>query len=149
MEITMSRTALTSALALAAALIAGSAFVTTAEAGGCHHGFGGGFGGGFTHQSFAHQSYAYEEERLYKKRRAIAKARAEERAEELAAERAAKAKFNVAKVDTAPVKVADATVLKSKKSDLETSSSTEVAAATQACRKFSPAVGGLVETPCE
>ena len=40
-------------LALAAALIAGSVFVTAAEAGGCHHGFG---GGGFAHQSFASQS---------------------------------------------------------------------------------------------
>jgi len=131
--------------ALAAALIAGSAFVTTAEAGGCHRGFG----GGFLMQSLARQSYAENQQRLYQKHRAIARARAEAKARQIAAQRAAAAKINVAKVETAPVKVADATVITSKKSDLETSGTAEVASATPVCRKFSAAVGGLVETACE
>ena len=131
-------------LALAAALVAGSAFVTTAEAGGCHHGFG----GGFSHQSFASQSYADNDERLYQKRRAIARARADAKARQLAAQRAPASTISVAKVDKPAVKIANATVSTSKKSDLETSGAV-VASATPVCRKFSAAVGGLVETACE
>jgi hypothetical protein len=133
-------------LALAAALIAGSAFVTTAEAGGCHHGFG----GGFFHQSYASQSYASSEASLYAKRRAIARARAEAKAQAQAAAKArllaasrAAAKINVAKVETPALKTADATTPVLKKADLETASTTPI------CRKFSAAVGGLVETACE
>jgi hypothetical protein len=128
-------------LALAAALIAGSAFVTTAEAGGCHHGFG----GGFLRHAFARQSFADNQERLYEKRRAIARARAETKARQLAAQRAVASKIDVAKVETAPAKVADAT----KKGNLATPGTAVVAAATPVCRKFSAAVGGLVETACE
>ena len=129
--------------AIAAALVAGSVFVTTAEAGGCHHGFGGGF---FRHALA--QSHA-KKAKLFEKRRAIARARAAEKARLLAAQRAAASKVAVAKVESAPAKVADATVSTSKKSDLDTTGTAVVASAAPVCRKFSAAVGGLVETACE
>ena len=125
-------------LALAAALIAGSAFVTTAKAG-CH----GGFGGGYFHQSYARQSYASSKSSRYAKRRAIAEARARAKARQLVAQRAAAAKINVAKVETPARKTADATTPALKKANLESASTTPI------CRKFSAAVGGLVETACE
>ena len=120
-------------LALVAALIAGSAFVTTAKAG-CHGGYGGGY---------VHQSYASSEASLHARRRAIAEARARARARQLAAQRAAAAKINVAKVETPARKTADATTPALKKANLESASTTPI------CRKFSAAVGGLVETACE
>jgi hypothetical protein len=120
-------------LALAAALIAGSAFVTTAKAG-CHGGFGGGY---------FHQSYASSKASRYAKRRAIAEARTRAKARQLVTQRAAAAKINVAKVETPARKTADATTPALKKANLESAATTPI------CRKFSAAVGSLVETACE
>ena len=140
-------------LTLTASLLAYSAFVTTARAGGCHHDFG----GGYVRQSHASQSYGNPSPNYYARRKAIADARARanaqamEKARLLAAKRSAAAKIDVANAETTAPKSDDAATATVKKLEVEKSAPTvvETASATPVCRKFSATVGGLVETACE
>jgi hypothetical protein len=147
-------------LTLALGLIAGSAFVTTAEA-------KGGGGANFFYllyvkpykDSQASQSKQSDPsaEQRDKARRAIARARAEQRAREQAEAAAqarllgAAAKTDIVKVGTTSPKTDDATTTALKKSDLETSppSTVDKASGAPTCHKYSPAVGGMVDAACE
>ena len=139
-------------LVFSAALIAGSSLVTSAEAGGCHHGFD----GGYFRQSYSSQSYANPAPNYYARRKAIAEARARakahavEKARLLAARRSAAEKVEVAH-ESQPTQPVDAATPILKKADSEKSAALALntAAAPQVCRKFSATVGGLIETACE
>lgn len=138
---------------LAAALLASAAVVTVAEAG-CD----GGYGGGYSYSSYSSGSSNLYARRQAAKARAYAKVAAATKARALAAKRETEAS-SVAKAPTAePVKTAaltptTATVATdaAKTSIPPEVKKVEAASppAKKICKKFSAAVGGLVETACE
>jgi hypothetical protein len=112
---------------------------------------------------------AQSEKRARAQAEAAAQARAAAKAREITAQRAAAAKANEAKADTAKATEAKANVAKAEtqvpktedasqdaapalaKGDLETPAATAVksVSAPQTCRKYSAAIGGMVDAACE
>jgi hypothetical protein len=143
-------------LAFVAALVAAAALASSAEAAGCHGGFRG-FGGpqfGFPRQSYGYDAYEARKERERRAAALRAQARANAQARAVAAARQSAPKtVNVATATPAPAATTLA-VVPATKGDLEkvtTVAKAQDDAATvvaQVCRKFSPAVGGLVDTAC-
>lgn len=160
--------------ALAGAVMAASAFVTTAEAG-CGGGYGGGTRSYSSHQSYSGPSYAERRYALAKARAqakakaaarskvvAAARAKADERARAVAAakQRARIAKLNAAETaDTAAATVKEPVTVVAAKVDESSVPATgdqaakepapQEAQGTQGCRKFSAVTGGLIEVECK
>jgi hypothetical protein len=167
METTMSKIS----LALAVALIGGSVLAPAAEAG-CGSGHG---GYGYSSRSYSSSpSNLYARRKAVAQAQAKAKAQAAARSRALAAKRdAAAARINVAKAETSPVVAIPNTPVASKapttgavttaaltptpikvtldadKSADRVSTEKAASAGKPICRKFSAAVGGLIEVPCE
>jgi hypothetical protein len=118
--------------------------ISTASAGGCHGGFGHGFGRVALYQSSPSQSYALKQARARRAAEARAAAAARQKAAQVAraekkAEAAKVADAEPAKTDTKEV-ASDTT--KTPENELK------VASADQTCTKFIAEVGTTVTTDC-